>query len=338
MENILRRSPEKLEIPKRGENIGFQARFLMGPAYLNPETKTKSKIGVEDFNITPESYKPFEVLSTLERQTVWKDREGNDHERQKQAWATKVVSVVQSRQGYFESEEGKRSKYLYEKLDIQMDGFNQASAIAMYDRFFAPERRGNEVSRFVDDVISLDEYKDPEKEDIVNFDKVKEDLEAFGWLGTIFGVGSGLMLPELIAAEARFFRRNSHERLVKELNHKEHFYSRETRKDKLNDYEKGLLEYSQNANQRGELLIPLALSQYFPDPETYMPQEQLLPVAPPQPTPPPGFIEQTIELISRGRRLAGRAGRYVGTAIGTVGRYLGRNRESHANPDEDDTD
>lgn len=305
----------------RGDNIGLQARLLMGGDYLDPSRELKKDVRQEHLNITAETYKPLERLSELERKQFWKDQAPDKNpQEQKQIWAQNVVSVIEGKKDYFESEEGKKRKELYRKLGINFDGFNQDSAISMYNRFFSPERKGHEVERFIEDILYLDIYYNPNNKTL-NFSRVKEDLEAFAWLGNIFGSGSALVMTELIAAEARIHDIKEEQLFIKELNKKDKWFGRGQRRiDKLNKAEKGLCEYMNEANKTGELKVPEKLQKYIKIPVINIPADVL-------PPPPVDFEEDTKELGLLGATSA--AVKKMAESLVNADKYLQERRKAH---------
>lgn len=285
-----KRTREELISLGRGENIGLQARLLIGKDYLDPSRELKKDIKLEDLEINPETYKPLERLSELERKHYWKDREDNDPKQQKEAWAQAVVKVVEGKKDYFGTEEGKHRKSLYKGLGIDIDGFDQGSAVAMYDHFFAPSRRGREVERFADKVLGIYTYKDANGDDAVRSENLKKDIEAYVWLGNIFGKGSSLIASELITAQGRLKDKSQKHKFEAELNQKEGswFGGKKRRIDRLSAVETDMLGYMNTADKKGELIIPPRLEKYLKSedigPITPL-EERKLPPGPEMPLP-----------------------------------------------------
>jgi hypothetical protein len=283
-EAVDRMAREEFVHAEIGRNSAFQARFLLGGEYLNPAKKINRDISDKELTISSGAYIPAERLSLLERTLAWRDTHENKHEDQLNSWADSVAQAFEKRKDFFDSEIGRRHKELYSKLGIEVDGFDQEKAKALYQRFFTKERKGREVSLFIADVLALDIYMDPSDSLAVNFARVKEDLEAYSWLGTMFGHGSSIVATELLAAEARIFDKSEEKEFIKEINSKSGKFLRKTRRvDDLVETEDALLSYVYNANQKGVLIIPELLKPFITQRIAEVPEgENILPPAPPE--------------------------------------------------------
>lgn len=257
-------SAERLLL-KIGKKIGLQARLLLGGDFLDPSKNVKDPVKPEQLNITGDTYKPLETLSGLERKQFWKDKEENDFASQKTAWAAEVVGVMDSQKDYFESEVGKNRKELYKKLlagtGVNLDGFDQDAALKIYGHFFHQDRRGKEVESFVEDILKLDIYQKTE-EGKFNFARVEEDLEAYSWLGKIFGNQTSLFMAEFTSGLAKLKDKDRKKEFVEELNTIEGSQKRwfglgsvggVKRIDNLRDDEKDPLEYLHKAIRENRL-------------------------------------------------------------------------------------
>jgi hypothetical protein len=269
----------------RGENIGLQGRFLIGHSFINPYRAIGRDVVPTDISISDQTYRPVEALSTLERAHTWRGRLWGEPETQRLAWADDVVAVMDRKKDFFEAETGKKYKNLYMKLGIDLDDFDQEKAIAFYNRFFTQERRGKEVESFIGDILGLDIYQIPGGGGAINLNRIREDLDAYAWLGTIFGRGSNLVISELLVATAKVSSNKEKTELVKDLNRKEgKVFRKKRRVDYLYVDEAELLNYTNSAFQAGELKPPIFVQQRVVEPP---PGDDFLPPAPPLPPPPP---------------------------------------------------
>lgn len=198
---ITHEAPPTPETEHRNQRlVGLWSRLLISNEAINP-SNTLSEITQGQFgNFGERNYRIFQNTSGYERQVHWRGKEGDDFQRQKQAWITHTTEIFTNAQPFFQSPEGTRWNSLFQHLGIDTQHITSEKIESLYQRYFGIDNGSSNVKRFVADVINAHSHSQ-DGQTVINRELLEQNKDAIQWIASIFGEKSSEIITELIDAE-----------------------------------------------------------------------------------------------------------------------------------------
>lgn len=219
-------SHDILKIPetlKFQEQIGLQARLLLGGEALNPDNTSLPNLDEQTLQQSAATrqettYHYLSNASTKSRREYWQGKENNDFTRQKKVWVDKTVSDFQNGKEFFQKSGWQEA---FAKVGINSQTFDSSSAQTLYSKYFEGENSQSQIFHFVSDVVRAYAVQKTENGQVVfdiNYAQLKKDLPAFQWLAGMFHEDAQKIVAQLIDAEVKNILPDERQKLIEQNN------------------------------------------------------------------------------------------------------------------------